>query len=121
MASFYYRLPWPPSMNTYWRRGGNVTYLTKRAKEFRSEVADCVREHFDYKGRETLRGRLALHLELTMPDRRRRDIDNHIKAAIDALQHAGLFYDDEQVDEIRIKRLHVEPPGACDVTICELE
>jgi Holliday junction resolvase RusA-like endonuclease len=39
---------------------------------------------------------------------------------LDALQHAGAFADDEQIDELRVKRLHVEPPGACDVTIVEL-
>jgi crossover junction endodeoxyribonuclease RusA len=113
-----YRLPWPPSMNTYWRRGNNVTYLTKKARQFREEVCDFI-YHQEAQER-TLLGRLAIHLELTLPDKRKRDIDNHIKAAVDALKHAGVFEDDEQIDDLRVTRLHVEPPGCCDVTITEL-
>jgi crossover junction endodeoxyribonuclease RusA len=112
-----YRLPWPPSMNTYWRRGNNVTYLTKKARQFRNDVLEAMRQETVY---DTIRGRLAVHLELTLPDKRKRDIDNHIKAAVDALKHAGVFEDDEQIDDLRVTRLHVEPPGCCDVTITEL-
>jgi crossover junction endodeoxyribonuclease RusA len=104
-------------MNTYWRRGPNITYLTKKAREFREEVCGQIAgQGLD----ATFFGRLAVHLELTLPDRRKRDIDNHIKAALDALTHAGVFADDEQVDQLRVTRLHIEPPGACDVTITEL-
>jgi crossover junction endodeoxyribonuclease RusA len=113
-----YRLPWPPSVNTYWRRGPNVTYLTKKAKDFRSEVSYTVLSNETIGG--AMLGRLAVNIELVLPDRRARDIDNHVKAVLDALQHAGAFADDEQIDELRVKRLHVEPPGACDVTIVEL-
>jgi crossover junction endodeoxyribonuclease RusA len=114
-----YRLPWPPSVNSYWRRGNNVTYLTKKAREFRNEVCHNILNS-DEPVDDMLTGRLAVHLELTLPDRRKRDIDNHIKAAVDALEHAGVFEDDEQIDDLRVTRLHVEPPGACDVTIVEL-
>lgn len=117
MATYTYRLPWPPSMNTYWRRGPNVTYLTKKAREFRKEVADSLGLRSMY---FPLDAELAVNLELTLPDKRARDIDNHIKAVLDALQHAGVFYNDGQVSELRVKRLHIEPPGACDVTITEL-
>jgi crossover junction endodeoxyribonuclease RusA len=115
MATYTYRLPWPPSVNTYWRRGPNVTYLTKKARSFRREAIECL------SGAEQFLGeRLAVHLELIMPDRRKRDIDNHIKAVLDALQHAGVFCDDDQIDDLRVTRLHVEPPGCVDVTIVEL-
>ena len=113
-----YRLPWPPSVNTYWRKGPKVTYLSPKAKAFREDVLDALAgEEWEV----PCFSRLGVHIELTLPDRRKRDIDNHIKAVLDALQHAGVFEDDEQVDELRVKRLHVEPPGCCDVTIVELE
>ena len=38
------------------------------------------------------------------PDKRRRDLDNILKAPLDALTHAGLLMDDEQFDEINIVR-----------------
>jgi crossover junction endodeoxyribonuclease RusA len=50
-----------------------------------------------------LPGRLGLWLELYPPDRRVRDIDNPLKALLDALRAAGMFADDRQ-----IKRLLIE-------------
>lgn len=118
-----YRLPWPPSVNCYIRRGNNRSYMTKKGKEFRDEVINEVAERDSSvwkTPRVALSGRLAIHIELTAPDKRKRDIDNHVKAVLDALEHAGAYVNDSQIDELRVKRLHVESPGACDVTITEL-
>lgn len=123
MATKTYRLPWPPSVNCYIRRGSNRSYMTKKGKEFRDEVVNEVAERDSSVWkipRCAMNGRLAVNVELTAPDKRKRDIDNHVKAVLDALQYAGVFLDDSQIDELRVKRLHVESPGACDVTITEL-
>lgn len=121
MATWTYRLPWPPSVNSYWRKGGKVTYLTKRAREYRKEVLGAIIEHHGGVWEHCVSAkRLAVNIECVMPDRRKRDLDNHIKGLLDSLQHVHLFYDDEQVDELRIKRLYIEPPGCVDVTITEL-
>lgn len=114
--TFTYRLPWPPSVNNYIRRGQNCSYMTKQGKRFREEACDAIREQ----GRHMLSGRLGVCIELVLPDKRKRDCDNHIKAPLDALQHAGVILDDEAIDDLRVRRLHVEPPGCCDVTITEL-
>lgn len=114
-----YRLPWPPSVNNYIRRNAKCSYMTKQGKAFRNEAVQAVREALGAEP-QSLMGRVAVSIELTLPDRRKRDIDNHIKAVLDSLQQSGAIWDDEQVDEIRVKRLHVEPPGCCDVTITEL-
>ena len=117
MASFTYRLPWPPSVNSAWRHTGRVTYLTKPQREFRKEVSviSC-----QTNGGIRLTRRLAVALELIAPNRRKYDIDGRIKAVLDALQHAGIIADDELIDHLDVQRLHIEPPGACDVTITEL-
>jgi len=91
--------------------------MTKRGKEFRNEVCH---EILNSERIGQLKGRLFIGIELTAPDKRKRDIDNHVKSVLDALQHAGVFEDDAQVDLLRVARLHVESPGACDVTITEL-
>jgi crossover junction endodeoxyribonuclease RusA len=121
MATWSVRLPFPPSVNSAWRHATNkytgkpTTYLTKPQREFREQVsqaasgAPCV-----------FTGRLAVAIELVAPTKRKYDIDGRIKAVLDALQHATVFVDDEQVDRLDVRRLHVEPPGACDVTITEL-
>lgn len=121
MATYTYRLPWPPSVNTAWRHanmGGRVvTYLTPEQRQYRRQV--CL-ESVRTNGGIRLTGRLGVHLELIAPTRRKYDIDGRIKAVLDAIQSAGIIADDEQVDELRVNRLHVESPGCCDVTICEL-
>lgn len=114
MTSYTYRLPFPPSVNSAWRHAGRFTYLTRPQREFRAAV--CAQ----FAGVRSLTGRLAVSLELIAPNRRRYDIDGRIKAVLDALQHAAVIADDEQVDQLYVCRLYVEAPGACDVTITEL-
>ena len=68
-----------------------------------------------------LTGRLKITIKAYMPDRRRRDIDNLTKALLDALAHARLYEDDEQIDDLRIVRMGVEKPGRVEVELTELE
>ena len=120
MNSHCYRLPWPPSINHYWKnfvpKGGKraITYISAEGKAFRAAVlAEC-------RPSQPLTGRLAVHLELVAPNRLAKDIDNRIKATLDALQHAGVYRDDSQIDELIVSRRPIEKPGCCDVTIVEL-
>ncbi|MBC0395582.1 RusA family crossover junction endodeoxyribonuclease, partial [Escherichia coli] len=53
--------------------------------------------------------------------KRRRDLDNILKAPLDALTHAGLLIDDEQFDEVNIMRGQVVPGGRLGIKITELE
>lgn len=119
MSSYTFRLPFPPSVNTCWRKNATSTYLTQRGKQFREEAIADIKSQLG--NLDAIEGRVAVSLELTMPTAAKRDIDNHAKAPLDAIQHAGLLLDDEQIDQLVITRLHVEPPGCCDVTVTELE
>lgn len=118
-------LPYPPSVNTYWRRHGHVIHLSKAGKKFRFDVLAAVLAAF---GKPTaIEGRLSVEMEVFFPDRRQRDIDNLVKSTLDALTHAGVWKDDSQV-----KRLHVfvsqkngvdaiRKGGGCRVEINKLE
>lgn len=115
MATYTYRLPFPPSVNHYWRRNGHRYFISAAGQQFRREVVGSIGTQ------PGTTERLGVSLEFVMPDRRRRDIDNYPKSCLDALRHAGVFRDDCQIDELRLRRLHVEPPGCVDVTITELK
>ncbi|EEW6712651.1 RusA family crossover junction endodeoxyribonuclease [Escherichia albertii] len=110
-------LPYPPSVNTYWRRRGGVYFVSKAGECYRRDVALIVRQK---RLKLNLSGRLAIRIIAEPPDKRRRDLDNILKAPLDALTHAGLLID-EQFDEINIVRGQLVPGGRLGIKITELE
>jgi len=109
-------LPYPPSVNHYWGQRGNHRFVGKKGQEFRLEVKIMV---FKRKIKR-LEGRLALTVYLYPPDKRKRDIDNIAKSLLDALEHAGVYENDSQLDELHIIRQELRPGGACKVIITQL-
>jgi len=111
-------LPYPPSVNRYWRRVGNRTVLSKAARVFRKRVADlwfvqkCVfrRDGFDDHP-------VALKLVAQPPDRRKRDLDNLCKAVLDGLQAARIIGDDVQVRKLELEWGDPAPGGRVTVWI----
>ncbi len=110
-------LPYPPTVNTYWRRRGNTYFISEAGKRYRRDVAHivCLQQL-----KLNLSGRLAIKVIAEPPDKRRRDLDNILKAPLDALTHAGLLMDDEQFDEIVIVRGQPVPGGRLGIKITEL-
>ena len=94
-------LPWPPSVNHYWLRNRNGSIRVSAAGvSFRQEVwLRCRQERIS-----GLTGRLYVSIEAFPPDARRRDLDNILKATLDALQHGGVYKDDSQIDKLLIVR-----------------
>jgi len=108
-------LPYPPSVNTYWRNiGPSRTILSKRAREYRKSVLSIVGPA------KPLLGRLSVSIILSPPDRRKRDLDNAFKGVLDGLAHACVYRDDEQIDELTIRRGPVTKGGKCEVTLREI-
>ena len=94
-------LPFPPSVNTYYRRGAHTTYMSKGGREYKAKVADYIAESNSPKLGSA---RLRFEIVLWPKDKRKYDIDNRIKALLDSLQDAGVFDDDEQIDELVVYR-----------------
>ena len=109
-------LPYPPSVNHYWGHRGSQKFLGKKGKEFRAEVMDVVNEA----GIQALEGRLAVHVALFPPDKRKRDVDNVLKSLLDACEHAGCYVNDSQIDELHVIRQEVRKGGGCSVVILEI-
>lgn len=118
-------LPFPPSVNRYWRHvgmgGGVRVLLSREGRRYKDAVKAAVWARVG-EGREPLTGRLVVDVRLYPPDRLRRDIDNFGgKALLDALTDAGVWQDDSQLDELRIRRCAVCPGGRCVVDIRRLD
>ena len=92
-------LPFPPSVNTYWRTFQGRMLISKKGREYRKAVADQV---LIQKGAKHYQGKVKVTIEAWRPDERRRDLDNLLKAPLDALTHAGVYMDDQLIVDLRI-------------------
>lgn len=106
-------LPYPPSVNHYWRRVGARTLISRGGRAFRQAVCSILAAH----GIRPLAGPLEMVIDVYPPDRRRRDLDNLQKALLDALAHGGAYHDDSQIDRLTVQRRGVAPDGMVRVRL----
>ena len=90
--------PFPPSVNTLYFQGPKhgQKFLSKKGKEYKKMLqamySDDDRVPYD--------GPVAVEIELGVPDKRARDLDNHFKALLDGLVDLNYIKDDSQVVHI---------------------
>lgn len=97
-------LPWPPTVNTYYRNVQGKTLISSAGRAYCKAVADQV---LIQRGAKNLECRLAVRIVAFVPDRRRRDLDNILKSLLDSLTRAGVWADDSQIDKLTIERAPV--------------
>lgn len=109
-------IPYPPSINHYYLRTSSGVMIGAKGKTYRRDIGFILHRH-----RETFTPdkRLMLTMHVFPPDKRRRDIDNILKCAIDSLQHARIFEDDNQIDMLIIVRKEVVRDGKLSVWLSE--
>lgn len=110
-------IPIAPSANVYYRQGPNrsknpesvrrmpvVTHVSKEGRLFNKAVeAICIQSQV-----VPLHGRLAVRAAVWFVTDRG-DIDNRIKPTLDALENAGVFANDLQVECVEFHRAGVAP------------
>jgi crossover junction endodeoxyribonuclease RusA len=94
-----------------------VTYVSHEAREYQELVKASLLEHQKCH-RST--GRIAYRMVVCPRSNREQDISNRIKVLEDALQHANLFNNDSQVDQIEVRRGPVVAGGAVKISVWEL-
>ena len=104
-------LPWPPSVNHYYRHVGPRVLISKEGRLYRDAVATRIRSA----GVEKFDGDVELSIQLYPPDNRRRDVDNVLKCVMDTLTIGGLYDDDSQVKQLKIVKLEPMPPDGLAV------
>lgn len=117
-------LPYPPSINHYWRNFRGRMVISQEGRAFRRNVCALLAPAPGSSGNGPRQppsgGRIALTMDAFPPDRRRRDLDNLQKAVLDALQHGGVYRDDSQIDLLVTRRCDTVPEGLMLVQITEL-
>lgn len=108
-------LPWPPSLNNLYATVNGRRVLTKDGRLYRWAVQQEVNK---IKPPKFETERLSVQIDAFPPDRRKRDLDNMLKCALDGLTGAGLWEDDSQIDHLSIRRLSIG--GFLRVKICEV-
>lgn len=107
-------LPYPPSVNNYWRMCNNRVFVSSQGVAFRNKICAMVKTETSSKER------LSVFVTVNCPDKRKRDIDNILKSLLDSLQAAGLYDNDTQIDKIFVKRGEIVKGGNVKVIIKEL-
>ena len=114
MITFY--LPMPPTINHYYGQSGKRKYISDAGKKYRAKVQEIVSQA----GHKTIEGRVSLWVAIHPATKRKQDLDNRAKALQDALTHAGVWIDDEQIDSLHLLRKEVVKGGYVTVVITEL-
>jgi crossover junction endodeoxyribonuclease RusA len=99
---FSAKLPLPPSVNHYYRRIRKGVIISAKGREYRQQVKELVGDMLP------LVELLSIEIDVTFPDRRRRDIDNLLKSLLDCLQYAGVYKDDSQIKKLTIEEKMID-------------
>lgn len=114
-------LPFPPSVNHYWRHvvmGKRVTTLISAPG--RKYSAAVQGEVLLQKAARRINSHVAMTVLLHAPDRRRRDVDNYAKSLLDSLVKSGVLEDDSVVRDLRLVWGDVLSGGKAVVMIREI-
>ena len=112
-AEWTFRLPVPPSLNgayaTITRGGRPVRVPSRTLAKFKRECAKAL--HMQKRPPVPIAGPVSAHIWI---ERQRGDLDNRIKAALDAIVSARIISDDKNITRITAEW------GTADLTGCTI-
>lgn len=127
--TFTIELPWPPSVNHYWRSPTNGKLagqhmVSQEGRVYRNRVSHIIAvRRAGMVGADLelvskiASSRLGVLIDVWPPDRRRRDLDNIGKALLDSLEAGRLMQDDGQIDLLTYRRQAVFAGGLVRVSL----
>tara|TARA_R110000803_G_scaffold105482_4_gene173683 strand:- start:2479 stop:2862 length:384 start_codon:yes stop_codon:yes gene_type:complete len=111
-------LPYPPSVNSYWQANGHRRFISKEGVAFTKEVDLIVKQS---RAKSFGENRIAISVMIHPRSKRKFDLDNTLKAILDALMKAGMYNDDSQIDFIEIARGEAVPKGAAIIYLYDFK
>lgn len=117
-------LPFPPSVNGYWRspnKGASRgrTLVSERGRAFQAEAIAQVLEQLRRRPKP-ISVDIAVEVLFYPPTRAKRDLDNYFKALFDAMTKAGVWLDDRQIKRIVAEWGPVTKGGKVELKISEV-
>ena len=113
-------LPFPPSVNTYWRNTRKGVLISASGRSFRSNAIGDIMEQVK-KAPKPITVDVEVMVILYPPTRQSRDLDNYLKALFDSMTYAGIWVDDKQVKRFTVEWGEVVKGGKSEVTITEYQ
>jgi crossover junction endodeoxyribonuclease RusA len=115
MSDYNFIMPWPPSVNGYWRTFRNRQIISKRGREYRNAVY----AEIALLGllNSNIKEKLSVSVVLNPPTLRRYDVDNFTKALFDGLTNAEFWLDDEQVQRLTVTKGEKTKGGNAEVSV----
>nr|WP_305007367.1 RusA family crossover junction endodeoxyribonuclease [Providencia sp. MGF014] len=118
MNEYHLKLPWPPTNNTLFSVVNGRKIKSKKGRVFTEAVINQItkaNQQFN------LSGKLKIKIVANPPDLRKRDLDNLLKAPLDALTQSGVIADDSMFRSMHIDFGEKVKGGSLDITIWEIE
>lgn len=109
-------LPWPPTVNNYYSHTRYGVRRSKKGRLYGEAVAESVREQMH---RLDIEYKMHVEIFLYPPDKRRRDLDNYMKALLDSCTDCGLWMDDSLIDQLWVYRGSITKFGSVIMKINE--
>lgn len=116
MGKIIFELPFPPSLNGYYRHVGKMVLISAKGRKYREAVEQIA--VMDNIQNIVGKAEIVTSLQVYPPDKRKRDIDNILKCLFDSLTKAKVWEDDSQIKKLEVEMLEPLPPaGMVVVTI----
>ena len=110
-SSLALELPFPPTINTYYTVARGRKILSAKGRMYKQM---CI---LPPEARLLMQGDVSVTVMLEMPDKRKRDIDNYVKAVLDVLTDNGVYQDDSQIKLLTVFHGGFTKGGRCEVEI----
>lgn len=117
-ADYSFTLPYPPSVNGYWRTFRNRQIISKRGREY-VNLVDSEMQKLGLKG-EQIDCSVSFRMVINPPTLRSYDVDNFTKGVFDALSKCKFWIDDSQVQKLTVIKGEKVKGGNVAVTVCKL-
>lgn len=111
-------LPYPPSVNSYWLASGKRRYISPAGVQFTKDVANVVTLS---RAKSFADQKVAISVMIHPRSKRKFDLDNTLKAILDALMKANMYDDDSQIEYIEIARGEAVDGGKAVIHLYDYE